>query len=545
MAVPRAFPAATSIDKRGFFRLLGAAAIAGIMPGVAGSAAASDCSADSPGAGTSRRNAALRARFTAARAQREAFACATATNGDEEGLPRFINSYSKGLPHDELGEVQDDAFRALRAAVTGTSREALAAVPAGTTPPARQILAWAGHGFSLAGPDPQGVPLPLPPRFDSAEAAAEMVELYWAALTRDVPFAAYDSDPMIAAACTELSALPGYRGPRIDGRVTPRTIFRGAAPGELDGPYLSQFLVRPIPHGPYEHEQRLRPFLPGVDYQVGYADWLLAQRGGGLGPTAAQASTVHQRNGRDLAAYLLTDYAGQPALEAALILNRIGAPPNPSLPPFGANDVPPIGGFNQFVQLVGLVTAPALAACFYQKWQVHRRARPDAVGGRVQNHMLGRASYPLQRGLLDSQALAATFSRNGTYLLPMAYRVGPPTHPAFPAGHAVSVAAGVTLLKALYRGDFVLTGNKVPAPDGLSLLDHAGPLTLEGELNKLAANVALGRDAAGVHFRSDSVAGMLLGEAVALQALGELRRTLAFTTSGIRLRTFAGETVSV
>jgi hypothetical protein len=40
--------------------------------------------------------------------------------------------------------------------------------------------------------------------------------------------------------------------------------------------------------------------------------------------------------------------------------------------------------------------------------------------------------------------------------------------------------------------------------------------TVGGELNKLAANVALGRDTAGVHWRSDGVEGLNLGEGVAV-----------------------------
>jgi len=42
-------------------------------------------------------------------------------------------------------------------------------------------------------------------------------------------------------------------------------------------------------------------------------------------------------------------------------------------------------------------------------------------------------------------------------------------------------------------------------------------LTLLGELNKLASNIALGRNFAGVHFRSDSDMGVSGGEEVAIQ----------------------------
>jgi hypothetical protein len=46
----------------------------------------------------------------------------------------------------------------------------------------------AGLAFDLEGPDAQAVTQPPAPRFDSKQAAAEMRELYWMALARDVPF---------------------------------------------------------------------------------------------------------------------------------------------------------------------------------------------------------------------------------------------------------------------------------------------------------------------------------------------------------------------
>ncbi len=534
--------------KRDFLKLMGGASIGlglGLPTLAAGAQSPPTCDVTVISGSNVRRTSAYQVRLRAAQVQRAEFECSRTPNGDEASLPANINSFSKGLAHNDLGEVSPSAYQTLVFALNTNSRAALATVTMGTTPATRLIAPFHGFNYSLAGPDPQGVPCPPPPNFSSAEAAAEMVELYWLALTRDVPYAAYGSDPMIAAACADLNAQPGYRGPRSNGQVTPANVFRGNFPGELEGPLLSQFLVRPIPHGPYEHEQRLRPFVAGNNFQVSYADWLLAQRGGGAGPTPVESTAVYPRTGRDLSTYLLSDYGAQPALEAALILNRLGAPPNPSLPAQAPNEAGLVGGFNQFVQLLGGAQAPAITACFYQKWQVHRRARPDAYSGRVQNHLSGQASYPIPAELLNSAALAATFSRYGNYLLPMAYKVGNPVHPSYPAGHASSVGATVTVLKALYRGDFVLSGNKVASADGSSLLDYAGPLTVEGELNKLAANIALGRDTAGVHFRSDSVEGLLQGERVALAFLAELRPTLPASFAGFTLRTFSGVQVTV
>jgi hypothetical protein len=63
-----------------------------------------------------------------------------------------------------------------------------------------------------------------------------------------------------------------------------------------------------------------------------------------------------------------------------------------------------------------------------------------------------------------------------------------------------------------------------PTSDGLNAQPYNLPLTLEGELNKLAWNIAFGRAFAGIHYRSDLEAGLLLGESVALKLLSNLRR---------------------
>ena len=46
-------------------------------------------------------------------------------------------------------------------------------------------------------------------------------------------------------------------------------------------------------------------------------------------------------------------------------------------------------------------------------------------------------------------------------------------------------------------------------------------LTVAGELNKLAANISIGRDWAGVHYYSDYKQSLLMGEAIAIGLLAE------------------------
>jgi hypothetical protein len=148
---------------------------------------------------------------------------------------------------------------------------------------------------------------------------------------------------------------------------------------------------------------------------------------------------------------------------------------------------------------------------------------------------------------LETQGILGAISSGpgkGTYFLPMAFPEGSPMHPAYGAGHATVAGACVTILKAFFDTSAVLAMTKEEddekekggddankgqdqkpkakfkvsfkrhalgdekiafcAPDfdpttGLPLkdtLESSTPdqfLTLEGELNKLAANISIGR----------------------------------------------------
>jgi hypothetical protein len=61
--------------------------------------------------------------------------------------------------------------------------------------------------------------------------------------------------------------------------------------------------------------------------------------------------------------------------------------------------------------------------------------------------------------------------------------------------------------------------------DGTKLKVCSGTLTVGNELNKLASNIAIGRNAAGIHYKSDMTQGILLGEQVAIDLLKEQAQT--------------------
>jgi hypothetical protein len=58
---------------------------------------------------------------------------------------------------------------------------------------------------------------------------------------------------------------------------------------------------------------------------------------------------------------------------------------------------------------------------------------------------------------------------------------------------------------------------------------------VEGELNKVAANIGLGRNHAGVHWRTDDVNSLYLGEAIAISILRDQRRCYNEVFGGVHL----------
>jgi hypothetical protein len=247
------------------------------------------------------------------------------------------------------------------------------------------------------------------------------------------------------------------------------------------------------------------------------------------------------------------DFTYQGALVAALILldyvRQFGGVVLDEANPYTGSSTQ--AGFITFggphvLDLIARVANHALKATWYQKWVVHRRLRPEEFGGRIHHHLTGAAQYPIHATLLDSPALAAVFNEHGTYLCPQAYPEGCPTHPAFPGGHASLIGAGVTVLKAFFNEAFVIPHPVVPSDDGLSLRPWTGaPLTVGQELNKLALNVAFGRDTAGVHFRKDEIEGIVLGEATAISVLTDANATYHEPFEGFSLTTFDGEVVTL
>lgn len=513
-------------------------------------------------------------------------------NGDEVRYRNrnFFASYSKGLPHDSFGEVNPVAYCALTKALkTGnpadfeliplgcsgatlqTDTEARFAAPNAATAPTQRRLVnpQAALAFDLEGADSHHLAIPPAPTFRSAEEAGEIGENYWMALARDVHFSNYAINPITLRAAEDLSRFSDFKGPKENGQVTPKTLFRGFTKGDLKGPYISQFMLLDMPFGAQMLDPRILAVRPDIDYMTRYSEpstsngWLEIQKG--CTPMAMDQFDGKRfiRNGRDIGQYVHIDVLFQAYFNAMLILltpkagGGIGAPFDANNPYTSANSQTQDGfgtfGGPHIATLMCEVATRALKAVWYEKWSVHRRLRPEVFGGRIHNHLTGVRRYPIHQEILNSPVLTEIFNKFGSFLLPMAFPEGSPLHPAYGAGHATVAGACVTILKAWFKESTTLVSlgvtPVVASADGLSRVPYTGAdkneLTVGSELDKLASNISVGRDFAGVHWRSDYTESVKLGEALAISILEDSGFTYNEIFKGFSLTKFDGTTITV
>ncbi len=559
-------PSPTEVSRRGFLGGVGATAATlavggAVAPQTFGNVAHADLG---PENGIMRRNSSAKFRTDAANFWKNRPVVAHPDNGDEARYPNRIGSYSKALPHNQFGEVDGAAYQKLLDALESGRPADFEAIPLGGTgegPVGKLVNPQSGLAFDLEGGDSHAFAIPPAPRLDSAEEAGEEVELYWMALMRDVNFNDYGSNPLAQAAIAELNSLSVFKGPKNNGQVNARTLFRDVVPGGKVGPYLSQFMLQPTPFGSEFVDRRSRVFTSGVDFLTTVDNYLEVQNGRVPNESATFDSTRRYiRNGRDLSRWVNIDVLFQGYFNACLILltgpnaddpfsGGMGCPFNPGNP---YNNSSTQFGFGTFgppglKALLCEVASRALKAVWFQKWYVHRRLRPADYACRV-HFQKTTNRYPgiLHPDVLNSEAVDRVHDAHGTYLLPMAFPEGNPTHPAYGAGHATVAGACVTILKAVFDENFVIPNPKIVAPDGLSTLDYNGPaLTVKGELNKLASNVATGRNIAGVHWRTDAFWSLRLGQAVAISILRDQRAGYNEIFNGYTFTGFDGETITV
>jgi len=447
------------------------------------------------------------------------------TNGDEQLYATTrIGSFTKGLQHNALGEVlpisYDSFLNALQSGVPAVFDQILMGGAM------KLVNPQAGLAFALTGFDPAAGYQPPAPALASAWLAGELVENYWMALARDVNFDQYGSEPITQAAISEISTLHDWRGPF----PTANTLFRGAAPGCDVGPYLSQFFYMSPSMGPNAIDPTVAVYTPGKDFMTNWTEFLNIQNG--ALPSEPQTYVPNFKrymiNGRDISRWVHMDVLFQAYFSAALLLLDMEAPLKPTIPYQPYN--PTQRGFGTFgaphvAQSVTEISTYALRSVWFQKFFVHRRLRPEAAGGLIDRTKNGFASYPIHADAMNSVAVAQTWMKFGSYLLPQAFPEGAPLHPSYGAGHATVAGACTTLLKFWFDESYLFPSPVAPIANGTAVTPIAMTLTVGGELNKMAANVAYGRNIAGVHWRSDAVESLKLGESLAMSFLRDQKAT--------------------
>lgn len=346
-----------------------------------------------------------------------------------------------------------------------------------------------------------------------------------------------------------------------------------------------------ISAGAYSIDQRVAAPAPGIDYLTNWHDWLRSQNGAKAAASFAASDRIRFiSTPRDLSACSRWDPAHQPFVNAALILLGNDAPCDPGLM-LGNRGLSSSWGFTEINRLLGDAVMQATRAVRRQQYQIHRRGRPESLAAMLsleangEGRQLGEARKSIQAMLdelgagqsddpsrpgvlLDwiSQLNADQNSRkpqgfdalfpvdpNRNYLLPVAWPDGAPMSPSYGSLRAAIAGACVTVLKAVF--DMKVTYTRATgakhryAPGALSgkrleIVGSSHGVTLEGELNKLASNIAIGDRFAGVHFHSDCYESLRLGECLAVGILQEHLLEYGFAMS-MSFTGFDGERITI
>ncbi len=170
-----------------------------------------------------------------------------------------IGSFHKTLPHNDCGEVVESDFKAFVKATRNKAKfkdvgKGDAACSGKTAMTAKFVNPQAGLAADRLTEKPSKYDMPPAPKVLSDTTAAEMTELYWMSLLRDISFDKFDTDPDVKTAAQEInqrfSQVTGNPGngshlqtgvdvPGLPGAfspITPQNIFRLGLPAKRSVP---------------------------------------------------------------------------------------------------------------------------------------------------------------------------------------------------------------------------------------------------------------------------------------------------------------------
>jgi len=418
----------------------------------------------------------------------------------------------------------------------------------------------------------------VPPQFyeiDSEANVFEMAEVYAMSITRDIPFRLFKDgiqDDLSGDDLAKYNLLQEYSNvlnnfsdktsapTNEDGLIRPGNLFRGAGIGETIGPYVSQFLIQPFNYGNIEIEQK---FLSEPDDKMSthMTNYINVQNGH-LPDPLEQSAAQFCFSPRILGAKVHNDPLYQFYYNAALIMlsNKIASPSGFANSKSSAWTS---GGGPNVLASVAHVCQGALRMAWHSKYGVGMKIRPEVMAQRINLAVTDDSGTYTQavpgldniRECITEKAqtiLDAVQTHNGTenpggdtYLLMLQFPEGSPVHPSWPAGHATVAGAGVTVLKAMFACHdenneakpwpaFVPPLESIDGSNADQLAGGVPPgMTIISELNKLASNVSLGRDWAGVHYRCDGDCGVLAGEEYAITYLQDVAKEYHESKNGL------------
>ena len=389
------------------------------------------------------------------------------TNGEESDYDDlFIANYSKSLPHNPIGEVIKSAYLQLRDACNNS----INSTPSTFTDMFKDIEMGkvlddkkcyhkltnpiSGLAYDIEGQDSHGLSINPPPRINSEAGAADILELYWMALCRDIDFDEFGKDDQIQDAINSLNQFAAHIRPYDNSPVLTRgNIFRGNFKGDDVGPFISQLLLKGnkddvldrketdgyIKFGAGSYDQRIVVAVKNKDYMTHFDSWLDVQNGEDrnlslienhdLNPCKKMTDTrdlvkyydttprfIH--NMRALASWVHFDKLYQAYLDALIYLQRL---PNKESSVDGKSLLDPGNPYNNSMNQTGFgtfgsphiqallteVATRALKAAWFQKWFVHRRLRPEAFGGLIHLTKCGIRDYSqfIHEKILESDVM--------------------------------------------------------------------------------------------------------------------------------------------
>ena len=357
-------------------------------------------------------------------------------------------------------------------------------------------------------------------------------------------------------------------------KLTLQSIFRSPGIDEHLGPLVSQFLLKSYMNGTgIDIEQRYKICETNDIASITQKGWTKIQNGEITGSDKSFSNkNYYIFNGRALGSLVRSDITFEWFNIAALILLQNKA--ELSIKNFeNVSSTWLTCGPPDIFSTISHVAIGALRIAWFTKWKRGMRIRPEVLAQRInlafflQNNseVSSRLTnfdpiFNMSQSFKDVLNLVKRFNnvtgnlynsdkneedkiKTEDYLLQLLYPEGSPIHPSWPAGHATISGACVTILKAMFKtheyseetGYTPIKWNTlknsngenlktlIASSDGNSLEDYnetdKDDITIVGELNKLASNISLGRDWAAVHYRCDSVCGIIAGETFAISYL--------------------------